>query len=224
MSARPIGAASPHTPQAWRAWLGGFNLLPHRERDARAMRRRVVALYGVAMLLGALGAGMWVAGATWTRARVDAERVALEARMRQRHAQLGEAQRTLRLLEAADQRRRQAARLAAPYRSTAELLVLLARFRDDGVRLDGLRITPDGAVLDARAVDYPAAARWLARIARERQAWAFDIDALKPATTPAAAAEPASIARMPLRFSVQVRWPVPPDDAVRRRTVTEGRT
>jgi Tfp pilus assembly protein PilN len=224
MSARPIDVLVPPTPQAWRAWAGGFNLLPYRERDARALRRRIAALYGAAMLTGVLGTGVWVAGSTWMRTRVDAERQALEARLRQRHAQLEEAERALRLLEAAGQRRQQAARLAAPYRPVAELLVLLARLRDDGVRLDALRIAPGGAVLDARAVDYPAAARWLARLARERQRWAFDIDALKPAAAPGAAGGPPGSARMPLRFSVQVRWPAPPDDASRRRTATEEQT
>jgi type IV pilus assembly protein PilN len=215
----PHSPHSPHSPQARRAWLGGFNLLPYRDRDTRAARRRLACRCGAAILLGLTGAGAWVAGATVMRARIDAERAALEAQLRQRQPQLEAATRAARASDAGRQLRSQAARIAAPYREAVDLLALLARVREDGVRLDALRVTPAGALVDAHAVSYPAAARWVARIARERQRWTFDVDALQPAS--GEIRQPGA-GRITLRFSVRVRWGARPDDARKGRAAQEG--
>jgi len=213
----PHSPHSPHSPQARRAWLGGFNLLPYRDRDTRAARRRLACRCGAAILLGLTGAGAWVAGATVMRARIDAERAALEAQLRQRQPQLEAATRAARASDAGRQLRSQAARIAAPYREAVDLLALLARVREDGVRLDALRVTPAGALVDAHAVSYPAAARWVARIARQR--WTFDVDALQPAS--GEIRQPGA-GRITLRFSVRVRWGARPDDARKGRAAQEG--
>ena len=111
------------------------------------------------------------------------------------------------------QRDAQAAVLAAPYRRVAGLLATLAQVRDDTVRLDAVRTTSSGAVLDARAVSYRAAARWLARIVTDERNGRIDIGELASAS-----AVPAAAAGMPFRFSVQVRW----QDGERRRKAAGG--
>jgi hypothetical protein len=85
--------------------------------------------------------------------------------------------------------------------------------RDGTVRLDALRTTSAGAVIDARAASYRAAARWLAGMAREQRGWRIDIDVLKPASD-----VPVVTGGMPFRFSVRLRW----HDAVASREAPGG--
>ncbi|WP_321966928.1 fimbrial protein [Burkholderia cepacia] len=192
---------------------GGFNLLPYRERLARALRRRRVAQCGTAVLLGVLGAGLWTGAASGARWRVDAERAIVEARLRQLQPQMGAATRAANAAAVVAQRDAQSAARAAPYRHVAGLLATLAQVHDGTVRLDALRTTSAGAVLDVRAVSYRAAARWLAGMAREQRGWRIDIDALKPAPD-----APVAAGGMPFRFSVQLRW----HDAMPSRKASGG--
>ncbi|NHV32126.1 fimbrial protein [Burkholderia sp. D-99] len=193
--------------------LRGFNLLPYRERLAQALRRRRIAQCGAAILFGVLGAGLWTGVATGARWRVDAERAIVEARLRQLQPQVGAATRAANAAAVVAQRDAQAAVSALPYRHVAALLATLAQVRDGTVRLDALRTTSAGAVLDARAASYRAAARWLAGMAREQRGWRIDIDALKPAPD-----APVAAGGMPFRFSVQLRW----HDAMPSRKASGG--
>ncbi|MBR8145191.1 fimbrial protein [Burkholderia sp. AU19243] len=181
--------------------LGGFNLLPYRERLAHALRRRRAMQCGAAFVLGVLCAGLWTGAATLWRWRVDAERTRVDAQLRQWQPRLDVARRAAGAAAGVAKRDAQAAALAAPYRRIAGLLATLAHARDDTVRLDALRATSSGAVLDVRATSYRAAARWLARIAAERHGWRFDIGELAPAST-----GPVTGSASPFRFSVRVRW------------------
>ena len=194
--------------------LGGFNLLPYRERLAHAQRRRRATQCGAAIVLGVLGVSLWTGAATVWRWRVDAERTRVDAQLRQWQPQLDAARRAAGAAADVAQRDAQAAVLTAPYRRIAGLLATLAQARDATVRLDALRATSSGAVLDARATSYRAAARWLARIAAEQQSWRFDIGELAPAS-----ATPAGGSIVPFRFSVQVRWH---DGAPRMRATGGG--
>ncbi|CAB3763142.1 fimbrial protein [Burkholderia puraquae] len=198
---------------ACRVEPGGFNLMPYRERLAQALRRRRAVQCGTAILFGVLGAGLWTGAASGARWRVDAERAGVEARLRQLQPQVGAATRTAKAATVAAQRDAQAAALAVPYRHVAGLLATMAQVRDGTVRLDALRTTSAGAVLDARAASYRAAARWLAGMAREQRGWRIDIDALKPASD-----APVTTGGMPFRFSVQLRW----HDAMPSRKASGG--
>ncbi|MGS0895794.1 fimbrial protein [Burkholderia stagnalis] len=198
-----------------RAVSGGFNLLPYRERLAQALRRRRAAQCGAAIMLGVLGAGLWTGGAAWRRSGMDAERARVDARLRQLQPRVASAKRAASAAAVVARRNAQAAALAEPYRRVDGLLAALARSNDGAVRLDALRVSSSGAVLDARATSYRAAARWLARIAREQQDWRIDVGALKPA---AAAAMSSVTAGEPFRFSAQLRW----HDAASQRKAPGG--
>ncbi|HDR9873183.1 TPA: fimbrial protein [Burkholderia cenocepacia] len=206
-------SASEGAAAAEQAILGDFNLLPYRERLAQALRRRRVAQCGVAMLLGVLGAGLWTGAALLSRWRVDAERASVETRLRQLQPQVAAATRAVDAAAAIARRDAQAAALAAPYRRMAGLLATLKQVRADRIRLDALRMTSTGAVLEARAESFRAAARWLAAMAREQRDWRIDIETLKPASD-----APAPTAGMPFRFSVQLRW----HDPTASRTMSGG--
>ncbi|RKU03100.1 fimbrial protein [Burkholderia sp. Nafp2/4-1b] len=194
--------------------LDGFNLLPYRERLAQALRRRRATQCGAAIALGMLGVVLWTSAATAWRWRVDAERTQVEAQLRQLQPQADAARRAAGAAADLAQRDARAVALVAPYRRVAGLLATLAQARDDTIRLDALRATSSGAVLDARATSYRAAARWLERIAAAQRDWRFDIAALTPASPKHAAGSAA-----PLRFSVQVRWH---DAAPRQKTAGGG--
>ncbi|MGK8204681.1 fimbrial protein [Burkholderia cenocepacia] len=181
--------------------LGGFNLLPYRERLAQALRRRRAAQCGAAILLGVLGVGLWTAGAAWRRMGLDAERARLEAHLRRVQPQVDAAARAASAAAGAAQRDAQALVLAAPYWRLAALLATLPRVRDGAVRLEALHVTPSGATLDMHATNYRAAAQWLAGVARERQDWRIDVGSLKPAPV-----EPTDAAVASFRFSAQLRW------------------
>ncbi len=213
MMAGHVAASGAAAVAPGQAVLGDFNLLPYRERLAQALRRRRVAQCGVAVLLGVLGAGLWTGAAGLSRWRVDAERASVETRLRQLQPQVAAATRAANAAAAVAQRDAQAAALAAPYRRVAGLLATLKQVRADHIRLDALRMTSTGAVLDARAASYRAAARWLAAMAREQRDWRIDIETLKPASD-----APAATAGMPFRFSVQLRW----HDAMSSRKVSGG--
>ncbi len=213
MMAGHVAASGAAAVASGQAVLGDFNLLPYRERLAQALRRRRVAQCGVAVLLGVLGAGLWTGTAGLSRWRVDAERASVETRLRQLQPQVAAATRAANAAAAVAQRDAQAAALAAPYRRVAGLLATLKQVRADHIRLDALRMTSTGAVLDARAASYRAAARWLAAMAREQRDWRIDIETLKPASD-----APAATAGMPFRFSVQLRW----HDAMSSRKVSGG--
>ncbi len=213
MMAGHVAASGAAAVAPGQAVLGDFNLLPYRERLAQALRRRRAAQCGVAILLGVLGAGLWTGTAGLSRWRVDAERASVETRLRQLQPQVAAATRAANAAAAVAQRDAQAAALAAPYRRVAGLLATLTQVRADHIRLDALRMTSTGAVLDARAASYRAAARWLAAMAREQRDWRIDIETLKPASD-----APAAPAGMPFRFSVQLRW----HDAMSSRTVSGG--
>jgi type IV pilus assembly protein PilN len=132
---------------------------------------------------------------------VDAERARVEAQLRQLEPKVAAVRRAAGVAADLAQRDARSVVLAAPYRRATGLLVTLAQVRDDTVRLDALRTTSSGAVLDARATSYRAAARWLARIAAEQRDWRFDIGELTQAS-----AMPVTASAAPFRFSVQVRW------------------
>ncbi|HEF5156470.1 fimbrial assembly family protein [Burkholderia multivorans] len=194
--------------------LDGFNLLPYRERVARALRRRQAAQCGAAILLAALGVGLWTAGCTWRRLDMDAERTRLDARLRQLEPQAAAAKRAARTAGAVTQRDAQAVELAEPHRRVSALLATLAQVRDDTVRIDALHATRSGVVLDVRAASYRAGARWLASVAREQRDARIDVDALKPASAAAPVA-----AGAPIAFSAHVRWR---DATPRRATPGDG--
>ncbi|MGC2947838.1 fimbrial protein [Burkholderia ambifaria] len=186
---------------AGHAALGGFNLLPYRERVAHALRRRRATQCGAAIVLGVFGACVWTGAQTVWRWRIDAERARVEAQLRQLEPKVAAVRRAAGAAADLAQRDARSIVLAAPYRRATGLLVTLAQVRDDTVRLDALRTTSSGAVLDARATSYRAAARWLARIAAEQRDWRFDIGELTQAS-----ATPVTASVAPFRFSVQVRW------------------
>ncbi|MBU9157710.1 pilus assembly protein PilN, partial [Burkholderia gladioli] len=68
-------------PVRRRAWLGGFNLLPYRRRDARRERRRRLLELAGAVGLGVAGVALACAMQGLERKRIDARRLVLEQQL-----------------------------------------------------------------------------------------------------------------------------------------------
>jgi type IV pilus assembly protein PilN len=122
-----------------RSWLGGFNLLPYRQRNARLLHRQrllewlAAALAGFAAVLALIG---WQA---FERSRLDAQRASIEQSLTHLAVPLAE---HARLLRAQDEQRKGAARamnLSEPLMHLRDLLDALSFEPGDGVVLQQLR-------------------------------------------------------------------------------------
>ncbi|SPB17933.1 fimbrial assembly family protein [Caballeronia novacaledonica] len=147
------------------AMLDGFNLLPYRARKRREVRRQRLALLGAVSLAGCAAVGAVAGWDTFTRARLDERRMALEASLRPSGAQIDEHARLVRA-EAERRRAREAAQpLALPRERFLALLEALADApAQRGVALQRVTQRTNEVELAALAPDSQAAARWLKRL------------------------------------------------------------
>ncbi|MFM0052593.1 hypothetical protein [Caballeronia grimmiae] len=108
------------------ATIDGFNLLPYRSRNRRALRRQRLAILAVASLAGCAAVGGVAGWDAFERTRLDERRIALEATLRTSNAAIDEHARLLRT-EAERRRARDAAQpLAGPRDRFLALLEALA--------------------------------------------------------------------------------------------------
>ncbi|VXC48848.1 conserved hypothetical protein [Burkholderia sp. 8Y] len=147
------------------AIVEGFNLLPHRARKRRSLRRQRLAILAAAGLAGCAAVGGVVGWDALERARLDDRRIALEATLRASSAQIDEHARLLRT-EAERRRAIEAAQpLAAPRDRFLALLDALADAPVPGdVALQRVSQRADEVELAALAPDSQTAARWLKRL------------------------------------------------------------
>ncbi|CAB3759275.1 fimbrial assembly protein [Paraburkholderia humisilvae] len=145
-------------------WLGGFNLLPHRQRAARRERRRRVneALGSVAV-----GCIAVLALATWQtvdRVRLDAQRASFERSLSQLTAPLAEHARLTRDVDDAHTRAAHAASLVEPLVHLLALLDELAVEPRERVVVRQMRHRDHETELLAIAHDHTAPASWVKRL------------------------------------------------------------
>ncbi|WP_109478325.1 fimbrial assembly protein [Paraburkholderia sp. C35] len=143
----------------------GFNLLPHRQRDARLARRRRYVEWASAALCGCVAVALLVAWQTVERVRIDGERVSVEQRLVALAPQLAEHTRLTG--EARDERLRneRAATLSAPLTHLLDLLEALSRESSESVVVRQLQHRESETELLAASSDHAASAAWLNRLA-----------------------------------------------------------
>jgi Tfp pilus assembly protein PilN len=188
-----------------RPWLGGFNLLPYRQRNARLARRRLV-LEWAAAACGGCAAVLALAG--WQvseRARLDAQRVSIEQSLASLSAPLAE---HATLLRAHDQQRKdvvKARNLSEPLIHLRDLLEALSFEPGDGVVLQQLRHREEATELLATSRGHIASAEWLKRLSAIAGVKGAEVSDLHRPAARGGAAEPADVMG-PVEFGAYLRW------------------
>ncbi|WP_321915915.1 PilN domain-containing protein [Paraburkholderia sp. J11-2] len=185
--------------------IGGFNLLPWRQRAIRRLRRRRLLEWGAAALGGcvcSLGIVLWQ-HVEWRG--LEARREALEQPLAQWRAPLAEAQRLARESEArrvGEQQARQYARATTRFFALADALSSDVPPR---VGLQQLSQSADETDLQASAADEAAAAAWLGRLRSLPGVDAVSVRELKRGA-PAGAARDSASAAEPIRVAAHLVW------------------
>ncbi|MFM0739052.1 fimbrial assembly protein [Paraburkholderia xenovorans] len=183
-SSRAVGASSAGSSPGARIrppWLGGFNLLPYRQRNAKLARRRCMLEWLAAAFVGCT-AVLAVAGwQAFEKARLDTERASVERELTQLAAPLAE---QAKLLRAQDEQRQGAARAASlttPLTHLRDLLDALSFEPGDGVVLQQLRQREHETELLATSRGHLASADWLKRMSAIRGVKGAEVNDLRPA-------------------------------------------
>lgn len=159
--------------------VGGFNLLPYRQRDARRQRRWRLFECLSAGLCGAAAALIGTATGTSDEARVERTRAELESALAAFGAPLAEHRRLASMQAQAREHAELASRLAAPGSALLGVVEALGREPMDGIALVRLRHTRGSVELMANASDGAAPAAWVERLARVRGVRAAEVAGLR---------------------------------------------
>lgn len=192
-----------------RAWLGGFNLLPYRQRNARLARRRRLLEWVAAAFIGCAAVLPLAGWHAIERARLDAQRASIEKSLTQLNAPLAE---HAALLRARDQQRKDAARaksLSAPLTHLRDLLDALSFEPGDGVVLQRLRQREQETELLATSRGHIASAEWLKRLSGIRGVKGAEVSDLHRSALLGSGVAGGSVTG-PVEFGAHLRW----DDSV----------
>ncbi|WP_240162859.1 fimbrial assembly protein [Paraburkholderia sp. Cy-641] len=206
-------------------WLGGFNLLPYRQRNARLARRRCLRDWAVAACVGAAGVLAFAGWQAVEKTRLEARRALAEQALAQLAAPLAE---HAKLRRAQDEQRNDAARatsLSVPLAHLLDLLEVLSFEPGDGVVLRQLRQREYETELLATSRSHVASAEWLKRVGAVHGVQGAEMrDLHRPATRGGAATDKTvnkaanktadtatdKTASGPVEFDARLRWGEPP--------------
>ncbi|WP_408462625.1 fimbrial assembly protein [Paraburkholderia fungorum] len=211
--AEPNTRASARGARFARPWLGGFNLLPYRQRNARLARRRRLLEWVAAALAGLVAVLALVGWQAFERARLDAQRASIEQSLTQLAKPLAE---HARLLRAQDEQRRGAARalsLSEPLTYLRDLLDALSFEPGDGVVLQQLRQREHETELLATSRGHIASAEWLKRLSAIRGVQGAEVSDLHRSAPRSGAVAAAGVSG-PIEFGAHLRWGDPPKKTV----------
>ncbi|CAB3794633.1 hypothetical protein LMG28614_03972 [Paraburkholderia ultramafica] len=189
-------------------WLGGFNLLPYRQRNARLARRRRVREWVAAALAGCAAVLALAAWQAFEKTRLDAQRASLEHSLTQLTAPLAE---HAKLQRAQDELRKNAARatsLSEPLTHLFDLLEALSFEPGDGVVLRQLRQREHETELLATSRGHIASAEWLKRLSAIHGVKGAEMSDLHRPTTRGSAPADESMSG-PVEFGAHLRWNEP---------------
>ncbi|MEM5388006.1 fimbrial assembly protein [Paraburkholderia phymatum] len=191
---------------AARIKAGGFNLLPHRQRDARLARRRRYIEWTTAALCGCVAAAALVAWQAFERASIDRQRAVLDRKLATLASPLAEHTRLTG--EASNERlqNERAATLSEPLVHLLDLLDALSQEPSEAVVIKQLRQRGRDTEMLAASTDHAAASAWLNRLAALRgvkDASLSDLHRTASATESSAAIE----------LTANLKWDGPPEKA-----------
>ncbi|SOE62382.1 type IV pilus assembly protein PilN [Burkholderia sp. OK233] len=189
--------------------LGGFNLLPYRQRNARLARRRRLLEWFAAALAGFAAVFALVGWQAFERARLDARRASIEQSLAQLAMPLAE---HARLLRVQDEQRKGVARamtLSEPLTHLRDLLDALSFEPGDGVVLQQMWQREHETELLATSRGHIASAEWLKRLSAIRGVKGAEVSDLHR-STPRSGSVAAASATGPIEFGAHLRWGDPP--------------
>jgi Tfp pilus assembly protein PilN len=208
--------ASPSTGsvRVAKPWLGGFNLLPYRQRNVRLARQRCLREWLAAALAGAAAVLVLAAWQAFEKTRIDAQRASIERSFTQMAVPLAE---HARLTRAQDEQRKATAlatSLSAPLTRLRTLLDALSFEPGDGVVLRQLRQREHDTELLATSQGHLASAEWLKRLSAIRGVTGVEMSDLHRPVLRAHALADESVSG-PIEFGALLRWGEPVSKAVR---------
>ncbi len=149
-------------------WIGGFNLLPYRQRNARRARRRCLLEWLARRSSAARPCWRSAGWQAFERARLDAQRASIEREFAHLAVPLAEHARLLRDAEEQGKRAARAVSLSEPLTRLLDLLDTLSRVPADGVVLQQLRQHAHETELLATSNGPVASAVWLKQLSTIR--------------------------------------------------------
>ncbi|MBC8749060.1 Tfp pilus assembly protein PilN [Paraburkholderia sp. WC7.3g] len=195
-------------------WLGGFNLLPYRQRNARLARRRCMRDWAVATCVGAAGVLLVAGWQTFAAARLDARRAAAGQALTRLAAPLAEHAKLSRAEQEQREAAARAADLATPLAHLRDLLEALSFEPGDRVVLRQLRQREYETELLATSSGHLASAEWLKRLGAIHGMQGAEMrDLHRPQQKGGPSTEPAIGG--PVEFDARLRWGDPPPQATR---------
>jgi len=203
-----------------RVWVGGFNLLPYRQRDARRARRRCLAEWLGAALCGCAAVFAIVGWQAFERVRVDAQRISTERELARLAAPLAE---HTKLQHDADERSKRSVRavaLSAPLTRLLDLFDTLSHVSGDGVILQQLRQRGHQTDLLATSVDPVGPALWLKQLSTVRGVKSAEVADLHPVAR--AGLGVAASGAGPIEFAAKLHWDEGGEKAARAEKVPPG--
>ncbi|MBN3755078.1 fimbrial assembly protein [Paraburkholderia sp. Tr-20389] len=180
----------------------GFNLLPHRQRDARLARRRRYIEWTGAALCGCVAVALLTTWQAFERSRLDSERSAVGRELAALASPLAEHGR---LTEEARNERLQnerAAALSEPLVHLLDLLDALSQESSASVVVRQLRHRERDTELLAASSDHAASAAWLNRLAALKGVKDSDLGDVHRATNVKDATDPATA----FEVTAHLRW------------------
>jgi Tfp pilus assembly protein PilN len=208
---------------ATQGWLGGFNLLPYRQRNARLARRRCMRDWALAACVGAAGVLLVAGWQTFATARLDARRAAAGQELTQLATSLAEHAKLSRAQQEQRETAARAASLATPLAHLRDLLEALSFEPGDGVVLRQLRQREYETELLATSGSHVASADWLKRLGAIHGVRGAEMrDLHRPAGKVGAPKE--QVIGGPVEFDARLRWGEPPPKATRALRATPKAT
>jgi len=185
--------------------VGGFNLLPWRQREIQRLRRRRLAEWGAAALLGCACAVPLAGWQLWERSRAEARRVTVEAQAVRWRAPYAEAQRLEREVVALKAAAQLSAEHGKPLKRVVVLFDALANAGNVGVALQRIAQKGEETELQAAVVSERTAAAWLGHLRAIEDVETVSVRELKR-TGPRANAKERERSGEPIRIVVRLGW------------------
>lgn len=203
-------------------WIGGFNLLPYRQRDARRARRRCLLEWLTAALLGC-AAVLAVAGwQTFERTQLDTQRVSSEHELARLATPLAEHTRLHHEADERSYRGTRAVALSAPSIRLLDLLDTLSRVPSDDVTLQQLRQRGHETDLLATSRDPLASTLWLKQLGTVRGVKSAEVADLHPLAR--TGRDAAASGGGPIELAARLRWDEAAQDATPPGGSASGRS